>query len=275
MPATVHIVALLYHPPLAHKTVACATWLLNKLKRRGHAGTLLAVVNNADIDRSALACESLVHDNTGLEFGGYQRALEALGTLHDDCSVLFLNDTCVSHHVFGVVPRTNLLAAARDMALLARAEAAGVVSSSPIGSFSIEGLVLDRWISTWAFAVNRAGLDALSRSIYTPALDELVTGAASVDAFWDPSLDRSLVAHLNTWLFGDPEQHRWYGATSLTSQNAASFARKARCILQEKYLSARLLQCGAQLRSIRPTGWPQRIFHRLECVREGRPAGFV
>jgi hypothetical protein len=156
-----------------------------------------------------------------------------------------------------------------------RPEAAGVVSTSPIGSFNLQGLSLDRWISTWAFVINHAGLRALSGRIYDPALDELVPGGVSSDAFWHASLDQQLVDHLNVWLFGNSGHHRWYAAEPLNPHNAESFARKARSILQEKYLSARLLSQRAQLQSIRPTGWSQRLLHRWECVREGRPAGFV
>jgi hypothetical protein len=273
--STVHIVALLYYPELAAKTVACARRLRHKLEQRGQTGALLAVVNNSEIDRSKLRIESITHDNSGLEFGGYQRGLDALGPLPDSGSVLFLNDTCVSHHVFGVVPRANLLAAAGSISGLQRAEAAGVVSTSPLGRFELQGAPLDRWIATWAFVINNAGLKALEGRIYEPELDALVTGAASLEEFWHPSLDTRLVEHLNIWLFGTRDQHRWYGAQPLNEANAATFARKARCILHEKSLSARLLQQSAQLQSIRPAGWPQRIVHRLQCVSEGRPAGFI
>jgi hypothetical protein len=275
MAARVHVVALLYHPELAERTVACAKVLVGKLQRRGHAGALLAITNNPKIDCNALTCETRTHDNSGLEFGGYQHGLEALAPLRGQSSVLFLNDTCINHHVFGVVPRGNLLASASDMAAQAGPAAAGVVTRSHVGGVTVQGLRVDRWISTWAFAINRAGLDALAGRIYEPSLDLLVPGASSLEEFWHPSVDPRLVARLNAWLFGAPGQHRWYKAAPLTRENAAAFAQKARCILQERYLSARLLQHHAPLHCIRPTGWPQRALHCLQCAREGRPAGFI
>jgi len=275
MANSVHIVTLLYYPELAQDTVACATQLARKLALRGHAGSLLTVVNNPKIDRARLRCETVAHDNTGLEFGGYQRGLDMLGTLSATESVVFLNDTCMSHHVFGVVPRANLLAAASDMTGRMQPAAAGVVTDSQVGSFSIRGLALDRWVSTWAFVLNHAALQGLQWRIYEPELEQLVTGAPTLDAFWDTGLDPRLVGHLNVWLFGSADQHRWYGAQPLSAANAPGFARKARAILQEKYLSARLLQQRARLYSIRPAGIGQRLLHRLQCAREGRPRGFV
>src|SRR4029453_13034628 len=130
----------------------------------------------------------------------------------------------------------------------------------------IGGAGTNRWMTTSIFAVNRAALQALNGRVSHPEVNDLIRTSARREEFFSQALDEALEAHLAGWLFGVPGQGAWYGAAPLTAENAPGLASKARSILQEKYLSARLDQAGAWFFDLNPYGIGEKVARRAERV---------
>jgi hypothetical protein len=96
--------------------------------------------------------------------------------------------------------------------------------------------------------------------------DDLVTGLTPIDAFFSPRLDAVLREHLGRWLFVSAGEMSWYRAAPLDAQNAPAFSRKARSILQEKYLSARLEAAGTIFADIKQMSHSERLLQRVGAV---------
>jgi hypothetical protein len=116
---------------------------------------------------------------------------------------------------------------------------------------------IHRWVSTNVFALNLAALRELEHRLYVPRLGADVPGGSTLDTFFGAALDRDLKAHIASWLFATTGKDRWYKAEPLSAENAGRMAEKARAILQEKYLSARLEYAAADIRDIRPRRWDE------------------
>jgi hypothetical protein len=107
------------------------------------------------------------------------------------------------------------------------------------------------------FALNLAALRELEHKLYVPRLNADVPGGPTLDTFFSARLDRDLKAHIASWLFATTGRDRWYKSEPLNPENAERMAEKARAILQEKYLSARLEYAPADFRDIRPRRWDE------------------
>jgi hypothetical protein len=203
------------------------------------------------------------HDNVGQEFGAYQAGLDR-ALEFDPQWVVFANDTLTVHSCFSSVQRKRLLRPLRG-APMSEPHAVGEVEMTH-RSFAVEGKRTHRWLTTHIFALNSAALDLLGRRLHVPELDALVVGAADPQAFFSPRLDPVLADHLLRWLFDDSGSHAWYAAAPLTAANCARFAAKARAILQEKYIAARLEDGATYFVDIKPLGRREQLVYRLECM---------
>jgi hypothetical protein len=125
---------------------------------------------------------------------------------------------------------------------------------------------MHRWITTNAFAVNRGALRALMRRLRCAEPDELVPGSTPAKAFFSAQLDPVLREHLSNWLFVPGGPLSWYRAAPLDEQNAAALARKARSILQEKYLSARLEAAGTIFVDIKQMSASEKLLQRVDAA---------
>lgn len=205
----------------------------------------------------------VLHDNRGLEFGAYQLGLDHALAHGEFDWVLFLNDTVATHQLFCSRHRKALAARLRDPEMLDLPAAIGRVDALP-QSYEVAGAHAHRWLTTNVFALNRRALDALGGRVHCPELDALVQEVGHLDGFFSPELDETLVRHLKAWLFAAAPGPRWRDAAPLTAANAARYARKARAILQEKYLSARLEESRAYFLDLRK----MRNLDRLRCKGE-------
>ena len=200
--------------------------------------------------RSAYAESVLLHDNSGLEFGAYQAGVDRLLAMGEPDWTVILNDSFAIHQCFSRPMRHHFVHAVtttddRDTPIVI-----GQVESLP-RSFELLGLRTHRWITTNVFAVNRGALRLLKHRLHCAECDELVAGSPPVEAFFSARLDPVLREHLSQWLFVRDGVSFWYGAAPLSEQNAPGHARKARSILQEKLLSARLEAAGASFFDIK------------------------
>lgn len=260
---TVHIVLTVFYPECLDASVRALQQLELELQQRGARTRCLLVSNNQQLMLDGTGYPWVRHDNSGMEFGAYQAGLDRIAWADDGCDVvLFVNDTLSTHHVLSSVIRSNLSESICRIAALADTPAiCGEVDVSA-RSFAVRGLKVVRWVSTWAFALNWQALKALTFRVYVPELDADIQADSSPDKFFTPGVDPVLRAHLSGWLFAAGASG-WQHAAPLTSDNAASMARKARAIMQEKYLSARLEASAAMFSDIRPTSIRQITTHRI------------
>jgi hypothetical protein len=260
---TVHIVLTVFYPECLDASLRALQQLELELQRRGARTRCLLVSNNQQLPLGATGYDWLKHDNTGMEFGAYQAGLDRITWSEDESDVvLFVNDTLSTHHVLSRVIRSNLSEGILRIAALSDTPAiCGEVDVSA-RSFTVRGLKVVRWVSTWAFALNWQALQALAFRVYVAELDADIQAEVAPHKFFTPGVDAVLRAHLSAWLFGAGASG-WQHAAPLSAENAESMARKARAIMQEKYLSARLEASAAMFSDIRPTSIRQITTHRI------------
>lgn len=205
---------------------------------------IIFISNNRNLDSrrytehfasSGIAVEYALHDNTGAEFGAYQRGLDMARQQGTDVYV-FINDTAGIHNYLGhsfVASLKNVMA---DSSL--HAWCFGISNVAP-RRFVIGDCSSNRWIQSHFFAMDTAALAAIEHKIYAPAINSLVSESADPDIFLGNLSDRALRAYIEGWLFSESGS-RWYGAEPLSQDNFRRFALKTRSILQEKYLSMRM-----------------------------------
>jgi hypothetical protein len=273
----VHVVAVAYYPAYFARVLSALRGLERAFERAGRETRVQLVLNNRELCPSAqpngrsgrkhttgaLPYPHIEHDNVGHEFGAYQRGLRAIEPLLAARDVvLFLNDTFCTHHVFSPILERNFVSVAAAAEHVAHPLVAGPVDTCA-RSFVLRGMRLHRWVSTWAFALNVRALEGLGFELYTPELASDIAGGDEPSRFFAPRVEDTLRDHLSVWLFDRGANVAWYGAEPLNPDNAARMAEKARSILQEKYLSARLDALSAEFRDVRPYGWKQTVPHRL------------
>ncbi|HSC64492.1 MAG TPA: hypothetical protein VLD35_12705 [Caldimonas sp.] len=247
-----------------------STSAVARLAARTGAETVVAVSNRDGMLPSLEALASrfparsircLQHDNTGLEFGAYQVGLDSVREADPEW-VVFANDTFAVHNCFYSVYQNRLVSALASPADDALCAAGEVVSLAK--SYNIGRVRSNRWLTTSIFAINRAALRALHHRVYYPEINELIRSSSDPGLFFSEDLDGTLAAHLAGWLFGVPGQGAWYGAAPLTEESAPRLARKARSILQEKYLAALLDDAGTWFLDLNPYGVREKITRRVE-----------
>lgn len=267
MPNTLGIVCVHYDP----KKLASTVLALDRIRRCAPAPALHSIfVANHETVGVALnalgvnlgeSSEVLRHNNAGMEFGAYQAGLDRLLGASNPDWVLFANDTFATHHSFGAVHRNKLVAElGRSFDFPA---IIGQVVSLP-RSYRMEGLRTHRWITTNLFALNRAALRALDGRVYRAELESLVTETSHMEKFFAPELDLVLREHLEAWLFRARPGWHWYDSAPLQRANAEKMARKARSILQEKYLAALLEDLGAEFVNLNELSVLQKLRREVE-----------
>lgn len=215
--------------------------------------------------RSPHTASALLHDNSGLEFGAYQAGLDRLLEAGEPDWTVILNDTFAIHQCFSRPMRRHFVGAVTTIDDHDTPIVVGQVESLP-RSFDLLGLRMHRWITTNAFALNGGALRVLKHRLRCAEPDDLVAGSTPADAFFSPRLDPVLREHLGRWLFVPAGEMSWYRAAPLDAQNAPVFARKARSILQEKYLSARLEAAGTIFADIKQMSSSDKLLQRVDAM---------
>jgi hypothetical protein len=215
--------------------------------------------------RSTYGESVLLHDNSGLEFGAYQAGVDRLLAVGEPDWTVILNDSFAIHQCFSRPMRHRFVHAVTTIADRDTPIVVGQLESLP-RSFELLGLRTHRWITTNVFALNRGALRALKHGLRCAEPDELVAGFAPAEAFFSARLDPVLREHLGHWLFVPRGALSWYRAAPLDEQSAPVFARKARSILQEKYLSARLEAAGTIFVDIKQMTNIEKLLQRVDAM---------
>ena len=262
----VAVISVHYYYKYLDVSLAAAT----KLASKAGAQTIVFVANKPElfsrIEKHAARIRGRSvfvrqHDNSGMEFGAYQAGLDELDGA-DFGWVLFANDTFTVHQSFSTVYRRHLV----DTVKRSRPEApmaVGQIESLPT-AFSMHGFETSQWLSTNIFALNKPALGVLAGRVYCPEVNLLITPSPRQEAFFSSELDPTLVRHMSEWLFGQHSGNSWYGAEPLNETNAERFAGKARSILQEKLLAARLAGAGTLFRELRESNRLEELVNRVE-----------
>lgn len=239
-PASVYVVAVLYYNNYA-------TNLIRSLKKLGDCHKIekiIVVLNNPAIDDAVLgrslttlaaqtAC--VTHDNTGQEFGAYQAGIDHIRTelTPRDCLVI-LNETLGIHYPFETEHAGAFMRSLLDRKYTGRA--VGHIDHS-IRRLCIDDLWTSRWVRSNLVGFDFEAISSIDYRVYVPRLHDYVRDTDVFDEFFSGNVDAYLQHHIADWLFS---KGQWYAAATLSKGNAASFAIKARSILQEKHLSMRL-----------------------------------
>ena len=263
------VVSVHYYPEYAAQSLQHLRQMCERLQPErcvlvANNPTVLPALQEAAA-RSGRAVSVLLHDNSGLEFGAYQAGVDRLlGDGEPDWTVI-LNDTFAIHQCFSRPMRRHFVHAVTTIADRDTPIVVGQVESL-LRSFELLGIRMHRWITTNAFAVNRGALRALKHRLRSAEPDELVAGSMPAEAFFSPRLDPVLREHLSRWLFVPDGAVSWYRAAPLDEQNAPALARKARSILQEKYLSARLEAASTIFADIKQLSSSERLLQRIDAM---------
>lgn len=177
------------------------------------------------------------------EISGWQEGLDYLmAVTTEPVSVLFMNDTVVSHRYFSVF---RLMAFKRSISRAHSAQLIGFVDKGAPGlSFSIEGLALPRWVSTYCFFLTGEALERLRYNLWDkPVLTIAVQGGLDAADFFGSNVSGDLRRHIGRWLF----EQGWHAAAPLCAENHDRMMLKARSIITELWLSARCLATGVEI----------------------------
>ena len=178
-------------------------------------------------------------DNALGEFSGWQQGLDHLRRAQD-APVVFVNDTVASHRRFS---RFRQWAFVREAWC---ADARCIVgfadhTDNDLGDLSIDGLVLQGWVSSYCFMLGPDALRRLDHRLWQPeAVDRCVRGGTDEATFFSDAVSPDLQKQLRRWLF----EGGWYRSQRLTADNAAMLTRKARAICAELLLSGRCWALG-------------------------------
>jgi hypothetical protein len=247
--------------------------IVRELSALSNARRIVAIVNNSAISTSdvqsrfaPLSGELTIrhHDNTGREFGAYQAGLDLL---IDDAPdrLIFLNDTVGTHQFVS----KSAMKAFVDK-LMMRSSDKFIIGTLYASERLLElaGLRSNRWVRTNLFAMDKAALATIRFAIYQPSLEAAIESSHDVQSFFGSQVGPNLRNHIEKWLFS-ADGDRWFDAAPLSDRNAERMAGKARCILQEKYLSMRLDAAGVAFCSRRLP-----LIDALWCKIESRLSRF-
>jgi hypothetical protein len=237
--AACHMIVLVYYKTLLQRF----SRIVIELSKIRPLSSLRVVVNNSAINDQEVgnlfagAARSLIvlrHDNDGLEFGGYQRGVDDLASHSSGrYEIIFANDTFGSHQ-----PTNKFFLKHFDQLLNADPQGifiAGRIDHA-IRSMTVGGFRVSRWVRANLFAVDHLAMTELRNQIYEPKLNSLITNTPDVNEFFAKDICPVLKSHLAHDLFNGG----WDRSQALSESNYVRMADKARSIIQEFYLAARL-----------------------------------
>lgn len=210
--------------------------------------SIVIVENNSASKYKYITKGSVTHikgDNRLSEFSGWQRGIDYISKnnviLKDDI-FLFGNDTFNEHRFFSIID-----------SLLFKLMLSKLKVDEPIiigekcragGSFTLDGVGFNAWVSTYLFLANSAVVKSLNDTIISG--DQYIEKLTDDHIYFDKErVCSNLSEHINSWLRPkDQEQHSWYKSYS---NDLGLISRKAEAILNEKRLAAMAVNSKGKL----------------------------
>lgn len=195
-------------------------------------------------------------NNSVWEFSGWDHGYQFIKTrfgIHFDNVILLANDT-FHRRAYSLGGRSFLddfnadLVNERDL----RKEVVGYLDDFPT-EVSLMGIRYNSWIRSNIFMVPAEVAERLYPLVFPLQPDEIFS--SNMHKFWSETdqISENWKAYISSWLFGSenlqyPEYRlHWLKAQSVTSDNWDFVKTKARCILSEHYLTARLQHWGVPI----------------------------
>jgi len=240
----VHASMLLY----ARSRLPVALRLMRFMARQNAVQSVVFVINGDQItaedvkmlfDLDGIAMTVVHHDNSGAEFGGYQRAVDIM--IEQGADKMFVMNDTIGPHQFVDAPFLRDFVANFDADKTGIAAGGRMVMASDeisIGRYSSRF-----WLQSHILAFDKGALARVDYRVYFPEISELIRNTSSVEEFFSPEIGLFLRSHLTHWLFGSGPG-TWYNARPLSADTSNILASKARAILQELSLSMRLNDAG-------------------------------
>lgn len=268
LPEAIYMVVVVYYAEYLTKLVKVMT----ALAAQQRVSALRVVINNPSISddmvRSRfsglpMAFEVLRHDNKGFEFGAYQRGLDDLKRCgKENFACLFANDTVGNHQRIDNFYLRNFGEALSKH--LGTNAIVGLVNSAP-RRLELCDLHASRWIRSNFFVADQRALANLRDMIYVPEVDACINDSPRESEFFSQHVGPSLCSHISNWLFSG-SAGAWYKSEPLSVSNHLAMAAKARCILQELFLSMRLEVAATALIQPAPLKKVEKVLVRLGCA---------
>jgi hypothetical protein len=222
----------------------------------------IIVVVNKELDCSLVSsyCSAVFvrGTNSNAEFSGWDEGLAAARLLISDFALstavfVFANDTFCHHGRWSARIRKDSIRRLSRWFANPSTLATGFMDTAPHG-FSIMGISFSSWISTFFFALKYPAIQELEWTL-SPCAEELnrLIPGSTIDygRFFGAGMNPLLRDHIISWLF-DVSGHCWYKAEPLTAETLPMMRIKARAILSEKILSARMLRGSISIMPLNP-----------------------
>lgn len=200
------------------------------------------------------------HDNSGWEFGAYQRGLNYIKTHSPNSNTLIVNDTIGIRQLIGRPELSHLAHAlqyAEDHPTCAIA--AGEIDQFLNADYTAYNLPLQRWIRTSLLLLSNQTLSDIDWTIHHDRIynDTIVDNHIPRN----PNLSDSLNSHIREWL--SPSNPKgWHSRNSDPLKNENFLRQKFASIVNEKVLSATLISKGIPMIPITPLGGVRRVIYR-------------
>ncbi len=241
----IYAIFLSYYEKYQATGIEKFTQLLNTLD---YPSSLIVVSNGAEFKLNNI--NSIPGNNTNWEFSGWDKGLEKISNFNDDDIFIFCNDTFCFHREWGAREQNRF---SKAFLKLLDSNAQGICGevNSVNQNFQIFGHNTDHWVSTYLFALT-GGI--LRKNNYRLSIPEKTLEMALVTAdehrvTWGCGVSPNLTMHIQNWLYPAKIDSGWYNAQAAAP---ALKLRKAKTILNEKYLSALCKSTGGIFISANP-----------------------
>lgn len=224
-----------------------------KLMRSIDQESDVIVVNNSDIDLSLDVIDNNIilidGDNSDREFSGWDKGLATAkikNILQSTGVTIFANDTFNHHNRFGLVSKTIFKNAIINLYKNHHLRQVLGESWAMDDKYFVNGIVGQRWISTYLFAIDNITLSKIGSFI--PLLNDKNSIEKTSDAFKLWCADEKLSNHILSWLgYLEGSNKKWYGSNNRLPLQDLRIQGKINSILAEKYFSANCERHGAQI----------------------------
>lgn len=213
------------------------------------------IVDNKTTENAEEASNQIIlaGDNSCYEFSGWQKGIDYISrnlSPSDSDIILLINDTIHQRNYSEGGSDFYKKYKIPDPKTMPETWAAGYIDDFPKAT-QIGGLPLKQWIRSNFILLSYSCISKISPLPF-PYPNTLLFNPPGSRTFWGENapLSDNWKAYISSWLFGEenplyPEYRlKWIKHGQLNKENWDHFATKARCIMSEHFLSAKLQSAG-------------------------------